>query len=103
MMRVDERFMAAPAQLCFRVAADVEQWPLILPHYRWVRFHRRDGFGTGRVEMAAWREFGRAARFPTWWMSEMRATEDEPAIYFQHVAGITRHMEVQWSFTPLQG
>jgi hypothetical protein len=99
-MTVDERFMAAPVQLCFRVAADVERWPDILPHYRWVKFHRKDGFGTGRVEMAAWRDFVSAARYPTWWMSEMAAAEAEPAIYFRHVAGITRGMKVKWSFEP---
>jgi hypothetical protein len=52
---VDERFVAAPAELCFRVAADVERWPALLPHYRWVRFQRRDGFGTGRVDLAGLR------------------------------------------------
>jgi hypothetical protein len=103
MMTVDERFMAAPVQLCFRVAADVERWPDILPHYRWVRFHRKDGFGMGRVEMAAWRDFVSAVRYPTWWMSEMIAVEAEPAIYFRHVAGITRGMEVKWSFEPRDG
>jgi Polyketide cyclase / dehydrase and lipid transport len=95
---VDERSMAAPALVCFRVAADVERWPDILPHYRWVRFHRKDAFGTGRVEMAAWREFTRGLRYPAWWVSEMAALETEPAIYFQHVAGITRGMDVKWSF-----
>jgi ribosome-associated toxin RatA of RatAB toxin-antitoxin module len=103
MMTVDERFMAAPVQLCFRVAADVERWPEFLPHYRWVKFHRQDAFGTGRVEMAAWREFGPGARYPTWWLSEMVADEGEPAIYFQHVAGVTRRMDVKWSFAPRDG
>jgi ribosome-associated toxin RatA of RatAB toxin-antitoxin module len=98
MTTVDERFVAAPAELCFRVAADVEAWPDILPHYRWVRFHRRDAFGSGRVEMAAWRDFAGPLRYPTWWLSEMRVAEDEPAIYFVHVAGITRRMDVKWAF-----
>jgi ribosome-associated toxin RatA of RatAB toxin-antitoxin module len=98
MTTVDERLVAAPAQLCFRVAADVEAWPHILPHYRWVRYHRRDGFGTGRVEMAAWRDFAGPLRYPTWWLSEMRVAEDEPAIYFVHVAGITQRMDVKWAF-----
>jgi uncharacterized membrane protein len=103
MMTVDERFMAAPIQLCFRVAADVERWPDILSHYRWVRFHRKDGFGAGRVEMAAWRQFAPAARYPTWWVSEMTVSETEPAIYFEHVDGITRGMAVKWSFAPREG
>ena len=103
MTTVDERFMAAPASVCFRVAADVERWPDILGHYRWVRFLRKDGFGAGRVEMAAWRNFAGPARYPTWWMSEMVVYENEPAIYFRHVAGITRRMDVKWSFEARAG
>lgn len=103
MTTVDERFMAAPADLCFRTAADVERWPLILPHYRWVRFHEKTAFGTGRVEMAAWRDFAGPLRYPTWWVSDMRIAEDEPAIYFTHVDGITTGMDVKWSFAPRDG
>ena len=95
---LDERLIHAPAQLCFRVAADVEQWAHILPHYRWVRFHRKDAFGTGVVEMAAWRDFPGPLRYPTWWLTDMRVAEDEPAIYFKHVDGITRGMDVKWAF-----
>lgn len=95
---VDDRFISAPPDLCFRVAADVERWTDILPHYRTVRFHRRDDFGTGLVEMAAWRHFIGPLRYPTWWVSEMHIVQDEPAIYFRHVDGITRRMEVKWAF-----
>jgi ribosome-associated toxin RatA of RatAB toxin-antitoxin module len=103
MMTVDELFVAAPAGTCFRVAADVEQWPAILPHYRWVRYQRRDGFGTGLVEMAAWRDFAGPLRYPTWWVSEMHVAPDEPAMYFTHVDGITRRMDVKWSFEQRTG
>ena len=99
MTTIDERVMHAPAALCFRVAADVESWPAILPHYRWVRFQEKRAFGTGRVEMAAWRGFAGPVRYPTWWLSEMRVAEQEPAIYFRHVAGITRGMDVKWAFS----
>lgn len=97
---VDERPMTAPPAVCFRVAADVESWPRVLPHYRWVRFHRRDAFATGVVEMAAWRDFAGPLRYPTWWVSDMRIDEREPAIYFTHVDGITRGMDVKWAFEP---
>lgn len=97
---LDERFMRASPANCFRVAANVEHWPDILAHYRWVRFHEREAFGTGRVEMAAWREFGGPLRYPTWWVSDMRVREDEPAVYYTHVDGVTRGMDVKWSFEP---
>jgi hypothetical protein len=96
----DELVMRAPADLCFRVAADVERWPTILPHYRWVRFRERRAFATGRVEMAAWRDFGGPARYPTWWVSEMSCDGAEPAVYYRHVEGVTRGMNVKWSFAP---
>lgn len=100
---VDERFMRAPPDLCFRVAADVERWPEFLPHYRWVRFHRRTAFGVGRVEMAAWRDFAGPARYPTWWVSDMEADADAPLVRYRHVDGITTGMDVEWSFEPRDG
>lgn len=103
MTTVDERRIAAPPDLCFRIAADVERWPDILPHYRWVRFHEKQAFGTGRVEMAAWRDFLGPLRYPTWWVSDMHVAEDEPAIYFKHVAGVTRRMDVKWAFNEAPG
>jgi ribosome-associated toxin RatA of RatAB toxin-antitoxin module len=97
---VDEHTVNASPRACFRVAADVEQWPRWLAHYRHVRFHEKQGFGTGRVEMAAWRDFAGPARYPTWWVSDMRIDDDEPAIWFRHVDGITRGMDVKWAFLP---
>lgn len=100
MTTIDEHFMHAPADVCFRTAADVERWPGWLPHYRWVRFHDKRDFGTGVVEMAAWRDFAGPIRYPTWWVSDMRVDAAEPAIHFRHVDGITRGMVVKWSFLP---
>jgi ribosome-associated toxin RatA of RatAB toxin-antitoxin module len=99
MITHDEISMRADVGRCFRVAADVERWPEILPHYRWVRFQRRDGFGRGRVEMAARRMFGPLG-YPVWWVSEMEADEGEPVVRYHHVDGITRGMDVEWRFHP---
>ena len=96
MITIDERLVRAPPELCFAVAADVERWPALLPHYRWVRFREKRGFGLGIVEMAAWRPFPAGLRYPTWWVSEMRAVEHEPAVYYKHIDGITRGMDVKW-------
>ncbi len=97
MITHNEIRMAAPAASCFQVAADVERWPEILPHYRWVRFRRRDGFGRGLVEMAARRMFGPIG-YPVWWMSEMWAEAEVPIVRYRHVAGVTRGMGVEWRF-----
>lgn len=99
MITIDERFVRAPADLCFHVAADVECWPSILPHYRWVRFREKQGFGRGIVEMAAWRWFPAGLKYPAWWVSEMRASESETAVYYEHIEGITRGMSVKWELT----
>ncbi len=103
MRTVDEHVARADLDACFRAAADVERWPRILPHYRHVRFRRRDGFGRGRVEMAAWRDFGGPLRYPTWWVSEMWAEPEASRIRYRHIEGITRGMDVVWAFEPAAG
>lgn len=100
MRTVDEHVAHASADVCFEVAADVERWPDILPHYRCVRFVRRDGFATGRVEMAAWRPFGPVG-WPTWWVSEMTHDRARRTITYRHVRGITTGMDVLWEVMPL--
>ena len=98
---VDELTIRAPVEICFQVAADVERWPDILPHYRFVRFRQKNGFGTGNVEMSANRDFGGPFRYPTWWLSAMHIDEREPAVYYTHIAGFTKGMVVKWSFDPV--
>jgi uncharacterized membrane protein len=100
MYTVDEIDINAPVDACFRAGADVERWPEILPHYRWVRFHDKAGFGTGRVEMAARRPLG-PLPYPVWWVSEMELDEDRPAVVYRHVDGITTGMDVEWTFADL--
>lgn len=102
MYTVDETVMDAPVERCFRAGADVERWPEWLPHYRWVRFQRKDGFGTGRIEMAARRAFG-PLPWPVWWVSEMHVDESAPVVVYRHVAGITTGMDVVWSFEDAGG
>ena len=47
--------------------------------------------------MSACRPFGPIG-WPTWWLSEMSVDEGAPAIRFRHVDGITKGMDVEWSF-----
>src|SRR2546430_811822 len=101
MHTIDQVTMRAPVERVFEIAAGVERWPDILPHYRWVRFMERRA-GGGLVEMAAARPFG-PLRYPAWWMSEM--TVDRPAgeIRYRHVRGITSGMAVVWRLQPPGG
>lgn len=95
MRTVDEHRTTAPVDVCFQVAADVERWPDILPHYRWVRFREKKGFADGVVEMAAWRSFP-LLRYPTWWLSEMEHDAAARTVRYRHVGGITKGMDVSW-------
>ncbi len=89
--------MCAPLERAYAAASEVERWPAILPHYRWVR--RLDG---GLVEMAAWRPFG-PVRYPAWWVSEMTLDRAAGEIRYRHVRGITRGMSVVWRMVEARG
>lgn len=99
MRTTDERLVRAPVGLTFDIARHVQLWPGYLPHYRRVRFRERASDGGGLVEMSAWRPVGSLpGGWPTWWLSQMAVDPARPAIRFRHVEGITRGMEVEWTF-----
>jgi ribosome-associated toxin RatA of RatAB toxin-antitoxin module len=108
MMRtVDERLVRAPVARIFELARDVERWPSLLPHYRFVHFRERTADGGGVVEMSANRPFaGGLVNWPTWWMSRMEIQwtgekgVDRPAVRYRHIDGVTKGMEVAWTFVP---
>lgn len=105
MLTIDRITIQASLERVFSLARDVERWPEILPHYRWVRMLERRPDG-GKVEMAAWRPFGPAPlRYPAWWVSEMHvdAGSARPVIRYRHVDGITAGMDVEWLLQPSTG
>ena len=100
MSTVDERLVHAPLATIFALAADVERWPAVLPHYKYVRFQERRRDGGGIVDMSANRPFG-LLQWPTFWRSKMqiqRPAAGVPSIRFTHIAGVTTGMEVEWTF-----
>ena len=78
------------------LAADVERWPVILPHYRWVTLLAGGG-DHKTVEMAA-----RRGRIPVRWraIQEVDRTGVTPVIRYRHIGGVTTGMEVAWTFAP---
>jgi ribosome-associated toxin RatA of RatAB toxin-antitoxin module len=104
METVDEQLVRAPLEVAFEIVSKVEEWPAHLAHYRYVRFRERKPDGGGLVEMSANRPFdiglGGSAplNWPTWWLSMMSVDSSAPSIRFRHVGGITKGMEVEWSF-----
>lgn len=88
-----------PLARIVELAADVERWPVILPHYRWVTL--LEGGGDRKiVEMAARRD-----RIPVKWraVQEIRRGEATPTIHYRHIRGATEGMEVGWVFEPRGG
>ncbi len=84
--------MHAPRATIFETAADLENWPRILPHYRWIRFLERDG-DRSVVEMAATR-----SGIPISWTSEFRVDRERMELHFLHLKAFTRGMRVVWTF-----
>ncbi len=88
--------MRGPLDRIVQLAADVERWPEILPHYRWVTL--LEGGGDRKVvEMAARRD-----RIPVRWraVQEIRRDGPTPVITYRHIRGVTKGMEVDWTFEP---
>src|SRR5262245_1938321 len=84
---------AAPREL-FDLVSDLSRWEHHLPHYRYVRILERRN-GTTRAAMSA-----RRGWIPVFWEAEQTVDPEARTIRFRHVRGITRGMDVVWSFTP---
>jgi hypothetical protein len=84
--------MRAPFERIFPLAAAVERWPEILPHYRFVRAVP-DPNGERRFAMGA-----RRGPIPVRWEAIQRPLPDERRIEFVHTGGVTRGMWVEWRF-----
>ncbi|MBA3587268.1 MAG: SRPBCC family protein [Chloroflexi bacterium] len=87
----------APWERIFPLAAEVERWPQILPHYRYVR-PVADPDGERRFAMGA-----RRGLIPVTWEAIQRPLPDERSIEFVHTGGVTKGMWVAWRFEPVAG
>jgi aromatase len=88
--------MHAPWERIFPLAEDVERWPQILPHYRYVR-RLSDLDGERRFAMGA-----RRGTIPVSWEAVQRAKPDARTIEFVHTGGVTKGMWVAWRFEPVE-
>lgn len=84
--------MHAPRELIFETAADLAQWPRILPHYRYIRFLEQRP-ERSIVEMAALR-----SGIPISWTSEFVVDRERMELRFLHLKAFTRGMRVVWTF-----
>ena len=82
----------APKTAIFETAANLELWPKILPHYRYIHYLER-GADRNLVVMAAVR-----AGIPITWTSEQVIDRTRFEIRFHHLKAWTKGMDVVWTF-----
>ena len=84
--------MHAPKRAIFETAANLELWPKILPHYRYIHYLER-GENRNLVVMAAVR-----SGIPISWTSEQIIDREKLEIHFRHLKAWTKGMHVVWTF-----
>ena len=84
--------MHAPRRVIFETAANLELWPKILPHYRYIRYLDRSP-QRNVVIMAATR-----SGIPIKWTSEEIIDPEKVEVRFHHLKAFTKGMQVVWSF-----
>jgi hypothetical protein len=85
--------MLAPADVIFSLAENVERWPILLRHYRYV--FARDVRAGRMVRMGA-----RRGLIPVNWTALQTVDRASLEIRYTHVAGVTRGMAVVWRLEP---
>ena len=84
--------MHAPKMAIFETAANLELWPRILPHYRYIRYLERAA-DRNLVVMAAIR-----SGIPISWTSEQVIDRKNVEVRFHHLKAWTKGMDVVWTF-----
>jgi ribosome-associated toxin RatA of RatAB toxin-antitoxin module len=97
MNKVNSITMQAPKIAIFETAANLELWPKILPHYRYIRFLERSP-DRNIVVMAA-----RRSGIPISWTSEQIIDRSRLEIHFHHLKAWTKGMRVVWTFSDTPG
>src|SRR6266550_308597 len=93
MRKANSILMQASPQLVFETAADLELWPKILPHYRYIRYLERSP-NRNVVVMAA-----RRSGIPIKWTSEQIIDREKTEVRFHHLKAFSKGMDVVWTFT----
>lgn len=93
MHKTNSILIRAPKMEIFETAANLELWPKILPHYRYIHFVER-GADRNVVVMAAQR-----SGIPISWMSEEIIDRERLEIRFLHLKAWTKGMHVVWTFS----
>jgi ribosome-associated toxin RatA of RatAB toxin-antitoxin module len=92
MHKTNSIIMCAPRMAVFETAANLELWPQILPHYRYIRYLEHSP-SRNVVVMAATR-----SGIPISWTSEQVIDRDRVEVRFTHLKALTKGMRVVWTF-----
>jgi len=92
MHKTNSIIMHAPKMSIFETAANLELWPEILPHYRYIRYLERSP-NRNVVVMAATR-----SGIPISWTSEQVIDHGKLEVRFHHLRAFTKGMWVVWTF-----
>jgi ribosome-associated toxin RatA of RatAB toxin-antitoxin module len=90
--------VAAPPDLVFRLARDVERWPRLLPHYAAVRVEERLADGSVVARLVARRPLVPVLGIglPVAWRSRSWSEPGSRRLRFVHRGGATNGMDVTW-------
>ena len=94
--------IAAPPDLVFGLARDVERWADLLPHYVRSTARERRPDATAVADFVARRPFVPilGIGLPVAWRSRTWSEPEARQLRFVHVAGATRGMDVTWHIEP---
>jgi ribosome-associated toxin RatA of RatAB toxin-antitoxin module len=76
----------------YKLGAEIEQWPNLLPHYRDVRVRWQEG------NRCVARMYASRDGIPVSWMCWQERDPATPRITFRHIGGFTRGMVAVWTF-----
>jgi ribosome-associated toxin RatA of RatAB toxin-antitoxin module len=92
MHKTNSIVMHAPKMSIFETAANLELWPKILSHYRYIHYLERSP-NRNVVVMAATR-----SGIPISWTSEQIIDREKVEVHFNHLRAFTKGMRVVWTF-----
>lgn len=87
--------IAGDIDIVWELASAVERWPVLLPHYRYVRTVQVTG-PRRTLAMSAKRGW-----LPVRWVATIDRFPASRRIEFEHVGGAARGMRVEWRIEPI--